>query len=157
MKKNIVIIFCGATIFAACNGGEKKTSITTTMDSPKTETKPAEPVRDCYAGKRGKDTVTLSYMINDNVVTGELMYNYFEKDKNTGTIKGKFSGDTLFADYNFKSEGMMSVREVVFVKKGNTLVEGYGDGEEKDGKWVFKKKDALKFDNSIVLDKVVCN
>ncbi len=80
---------------------------------------------------------------NGNLVTGELVYDYFEKDKNTGTIKGEMKGDTLFAEYIFMSEGINSVREVAFLQKGDDLIEGYGDVEEQTAKIVFKNKAAL--------------
>ncbi len=88
-----------------------------------------------------------------NLVTGELVYDYFEKDKNTGTIKGEMKGDTLFAEYMFMSEGINSVREVAFLKKGDSWIEGYGDVEEQTGKIVFKNKAALKFEINITLKK----
>jgi hypothetical protein len=40
-------------------------------------------------------------------------------------------GNTLFAEYKFLSEGTECIREVVFLKKENDFVEGYGDSEEK--------------------------
>ena len=85
-----------------------------------------------------------------------MVYNFFEKDKNSGTVSGMFKGDTLYADYTFQSEGTSSVRETVFIKKGNTLVEGFGEITEKDNKQIFKDKKALKFDESVVLNKVEC-
>lgn len=65
-------------------------------------------------------------------------------------------GDTLIVDYTFDSEGSESVREVVFLKRNNQLIEGFGDVEEKDGKTVFKDKSKLIFGNSIVFKKVDC-
>lgn len=65
----------------------------------------------------GKDSIFLQLHIDNNIVNGDLEYKRFEKDRNKGTIKGMFRGDTLFADYTFMSEGVMSVREVMFLKK----------------------------------------
>ncbi|MCP9749369.1 hypothetical protein [Ferruginibacter sp. HRS2-29] len=142
-------------LLLACNQQEKKT-VTTTQET-KPVTKPSEPIKECYSKISGKDTVQLSYTINDNVVAGELMYNYFEKDKNTGTIKGKFSGDTLVAEYSYRAEGMLSVREVAFVKKGNLLVEGFGESKDKADKTVFKSITTLQFDEKAALTKINCN
>lgn len=93
---------------------------------------------------------------NNGVVSGTLMYNFFEKDKNTGTIKGEMKGDLLVAEYSFHAEGMESVREVAFKKMGKNFIEGYGESEEKDGKYVFINLDSLKFSNSVLLGPYDC-
>ena len=65
-------------------------------------------------------------------------------------------GDTLLAEYIFKSEGITSIREVAFLKQDDSFVEGYGDVEEQYGKMVFKNRSALSFTGK-VLHKVDCN
>lgn len=92
----------------------------------------------------------------NGLVTGTLMYNFYEKDKNTGTIEGKIDGDILFADYTFNSEGVKSVRPVAFKVTGNQFIEGYGETEENNGKMSFKNKDSLNFDHSITLAPFDC-
>lgn len=91
----------------------------------------------------------------DNIV-GDLNYKFFEKDKNSGTIKGNMKGDTLIAEYKFMSEGTESVREIAFLKKENDFVEGYGDMEDVNGKMTFKNKKGLKFSNTLILKNVQC-
>ena len=110
----------------------------------------------CYSYVNNKDSVTMNIDINDNTVTGELEYRLYEKDSNTGTIQGIIKGDTLFAEYSFISEGISSVREVAFLKKGNNWVEGFGDVEENNGKMIFKDISALQFNSNIVLAEVPC-
>jgi len=139
-------------LLSACNNTEKET---TTSPVAMEETKHAMQ-NSCYAYTSNKDTVKLNLQIASNVVTGDLKYNYFEKDKNFGTIQGSMKGDTLFADYKFLSEGMESNREVVFLKTGNDFVEGYGDVEEKSGKMVFKNTGSFKFNFNMVLKNVAC-
>jgi len=78
------------------------------------------------------------------------------KDKNTGTLQGQVRGDTIFADYTFWSEGKQSVRQVAYLKKDNSLLEGYGDAQEQGGKMVFKNTGALNFGKGVVLQKVNC-
>jgi hypothetical protein len=65
-------------------------------------------------------------------------------------------GDTLVADYTFMSEGVSSVREVVFLQKDGTLIEGYGDVVDANNKVSFKDKKKLKFDAKNTLTKVDC-
>ena len=111
----------------------------------------------CYKGILKQDTITMSLVIKDNLITdGKLSYHFFEKDKNDGTLKGEIKGDTIYADYTFMSEGQQSVREVAFLKQGDTYIEGYGDVKEYNGKMIFKDVRHLKFDSKTVLVKSAC-
>lgn len=121
-------------------------------------TAPAQPVlpkKECYEFVSAKDTIRLSLNLSNNV-TGELQYLFFEKDKSRGSLSGAFIGDTLYAEYNFKSEGTTSVREIVFVRKDDAMIPGYGDMEMKDGRELFKNPRSLAFDEKSALTKVDC-
>lgn len=111
----------------------------------------------CYAGSSGKDTITLSLSTTGDNVIGSLDYKFYEKDRNHGSVSGHLAGDTLIADYIFTSEGLQSIRQVAFLKKENTLIEGHGDMEEKNGKMVFKNTGTLHFTGGFVLQKTACN
>lgn len=111
----------------------------------------------CYVYTSTKDTVHLHLQISGNMVTGDFSYNYFEKDKNSGTLQGNMKGDTLFAVYKFMSEGTESVREVAFLKKGNDFVEGYGAVEDVNKGMIFTNRSALDFPATSILKKVECN
>jgi hypothetical protein len=113
-------------------------------------------VNGCYQYKSERLTVSLQGKTTGDTVTGSLRYDYAEKDDNTGTIKGTFSGDTLFADYTFKAEGFETVREVAFLRRGDKLKEGYGDVEDKNGKIVFKDRNFLIFPGRVTLVKTAC-
>jgi len=157
MKKIFLTAAVVASILVSCKKEEVKTETT----SETTEVvAPAEAVAttECYQGIIKKDTISLSIDIKGTEVSsGKLSYKFFEKDKNEGTIKGTMSGDTLFANYTFNSEGQSSEREVVFLKKGNIFIEGYGDVTDgSNGKVTFKDKKKLFFDSKIVLMKVDC-
>ncbi len=155
MTNKIPSLLVGVCIMAsACNSEKKVAPENDSVLNKKAE----EPVAQnaCYRSLFKRDTVTLYLEVNNNKITGNLVYNLFEKDKNSGVIAGQMKGDTLLAEYTFMSEGMNSVREVAFLKKGNNLVEGYGDMVEKDGKLVFKNTSALNFENKIILVKEDC-
>ncbi len=139
-------------LLSACNNNTTEPTTAPVV----AEEKKIAPEYSCYGYTSAKDTVNLHFQISGNIVTGDLAYNYFAKDKNTGTIQGNMKGDTLFAEYKFMSEGIESIREVVFLKKGNDFVEGYGDAEEKNGKMIFKNTSGLNFNNSLILKKVAC-
>jgi hypothetical protein len=110
----------------------------------------------CYSYITSKDTVILKTTNANGMVSGSLFYNLYQKDKNSGTIKGKMKGDLLIADYSFNSEGVLSVRQIAFKKTGNTFVEGYGESEEKNGKMIFKNADSLDFSHSFKLVAYDC-
>ena len=110
----------------------------------------------CYASVTAADSATLRLVNTNGDITGELTYNYYEKDDNRGTIMGQMHGDTLLADYTFMSEGTESVRQVAFLKKGEGFVEGYGDAEEREGKMIFTNTAALDFGQGSVFEKTPC-
>lgn len=114
------------------------------------------PESGCYASFSGKDTILLKIEVFPNVVTGILKYHIWEKDKNEGTIEGKFAGDTLFANYTFSAEGQTSVREVAFLINGDQAIEGHGDMEEKNGKMVFTDKAGIDFSKGTRLTPIDC-
>jgi len=110
----------------------------------------------CYENYSEKDSVKLELITNDNKVTGTLQMRLFNKDENKGTFIGKMKGDTLIADYIFMSEGTRSVRQIAYLKRNKTLIEGYGNVEEKDGKMVFKNIAKLNFNDITPLEEVSC-
>ena len=111
----------------------------------------------CYSRIQKRDTITLKLRTTDSLVDGNLDYKIYQKDQNKGEIKGIVKGDTILADYTFLSEGTTSVREVIFLKKGTNLVEGFGDVEEINGKMVFKKDGKLSFNDNMTLTVGPCN
>ena len=142
-----------AIIFVSCEG--------MINNSKKTEEKQAAEIdepdkKECFRYAVNKDTVTMTLTRNDDNASGELQYNLFEKDGNFGTFSGTFIGDTLYADYTFESEGMTSIREAVFLRKGDRLFQGDGEINIGPDKVTYSNPKALSFGNSIVLEKVDC-
>lgn len=116
------------------------------------------PARSCYVYAANGDTFSLKLTIMDAKVMGTLAYNFAQKDDNQGSLEGVRNEDKsiIYADYTFTSEGIRSVREVAFKKTGNNLVEGFGEMEEKNGKMVFKDRNALNFDNNLIFHTINC-
>ena len=133
----------------SCNNGEKQQQAE--AESPAVSANKA-----CYAFEMHNDTILLNLTVENNKATGNLTYNFFEKDDNRGRLTGTMNGDTLFASYEFNSEGVTSVREVAFLKKDNTFTEGFGEMKEEEGKMVFENKKALNFGSNIVLHQIDC-
>jgi hypothetical protein len=152
MKRKI-LASVAVLVLAACNKKEEKLK---PMPVPEiTQPAPVVPQKTCYLWDNGKDSIAMTIAMNGNNANGELAYNFFEKDKSHGTFSGVFIGDTLFADYNFSAEGTKSIREIAFVRKGESMVEGHGEMEEKDKRQVFKDVKKLKFEG-VVLARREC-
>jgi len=156
MKQNFSFIIVILLLFA-CNQPDTagKHIDTSETNTEKQEAASTTETSNCYAYTNNKDSVLLHIDVKDKTVAGELTYNFYEKDKNTGTIQGVMSGDTIIADYSFVSEGVSSVREVVFLKKGNELLEGHGDADQVDNKMVFKDRSTLQF-SGLALKETAC-
>lgn len=152
----IVIALFSAFLMMACSNNDTQKRTETVKTRPPEAPPALAPSAACFTQATDKDTVWLHLVTRDGEVSGDLQYNLFEKDKNSGTIKGVLKGDTLFADYTFSSEGTTSVRQVAFLKKGDGYTEGYGMPAEKNGKTVFKKG-TLRFSDSLLLHRVDCN
>lgn len=151
MRNIIPILAIFASTMLACQGNSTKTTVT---DAKVAETDTTS--NQCFQYINKKDTASLSLEINNGKVNGALSYKLFEKDKNDGTITGIVNGDTIIADYTFQSEGTISTREVVWLKKNDQLVEGFGEGEESNGKMKFKNLANLRFDQAMVFKPVIC-
>ena len=150
MTKIRVLILALVSVLVSCNK-QKGTDVTPEKNDIE------EPISEqFYSGNIKKDTILMNLTMKGNqILSGKLIYNFYEKDKNEGTLIGELKGDTLLADYTFMSEGISSVRQVVFLKKGHTYIEGYGDVvEDASGKVIFKDRKQLKFDGKIILSRV---
>ncbi|HLP20142.1 MAG TPA: hypothetical protein VK174_07575 [Chitinophagales bacterium] len=154
--KHILSILTVAVLLSACNNKPQAVEETeaVNMDTTTVTTAVTNSIN-CYAFTSKGLTVNMYIEQYGEEVTGRLTYDFAEKDDNEGLLKGRFYGDTLIADYAFKSEGTTSIREVAFIKKGNQLTEGYGDVAEKDGKMVFKNRSSLSFTGT-ALNEVPC-
>lgn len=163
MKPLIFILALLVIIAASCTSDNKSKVDTDTaeviaLDTTFSATTPKTSSSDCYVYIKNRDTASLIIKIDGEELTGDLNYNLFEKDRNKGTIAGEMKGDTIIAEYTFDSEGLRSVREVIFVKRidGN-IYEGTGEVIEKGGKMIFKDRSTLKFSPTMVFKKTNCN
>jgi len=148
MKKNIIFPALFSLMLSSCGNQAPLPENTGEAQIP-------IEVKSCYRYTKGNDTITLQTTTIGDKITGELVYDWFEKDRNSGKISGIVKGDTLITDYTFMSEGMESVREEVFLRNGNDLLIGYGEAEEKGDRWAYKNYGQLKFDE-IQLTHILC-
>lgn len=152
MKNKILALALVGVVFFSCKKEEEK-GIPDSSLPPKIESAISE---ECYEYVQGNDTIQVSLLVDSGTVKGDLIYKLFEKDKNSGTIVGTVKGDTLIADYTFKSEGTTSVRQVAFLRKNKSLIEGFGESEEKESKMVFKDLKKLSFSENMILNLIPC-
>lgn len=110
----------------------------------------------CYASNGRKDSALLKLITSGTNVTGELSYHLYEKDNNSGTIKGLVHDNLVVANYTFQAEGMTSIRQVVFKITGDTLVEGFGDIMMKGDTAEFKNISDLQFQTDRPFLKTAC-
>ncbi|WPP48294.1 hypothetical protein [Catalinimonas niigatensis] len=116
-------------------------------------------VEGCYMGTVGQDSVFLSVQTQNGQASGQLTYQFYEKDQNRGTFEGRLTGDTLLLlDYTFMSEGVESERQVAYLLQNDgTLSEGYGEMEDQEGKMKFRNTDNLSFGDGFILQKADCD
>lgn len=156
--KNIILLG-SVMLFGSC-GNEAKTSSEVNGDSMTTqnETQPAPDSLSsgCYAQIAGRDTSNIQIENKSNNVTGTLSYAIFEKDRNDGTLQAEIEGDVLTGWYLFKSEGVISVRQVAWKIKGTELWPATGEMMEKNDSMFFSAPDKLTFDNTRPFKKVAC-
>jgi hypothetical protein len=163
-----LFILCSFFLFA-CNNNKDPNTVTLPPDSlassqtvhanaADTIVTSSQPMvlSGCYEMVMKKDTATLELQVKDTTVAGKLNFHFFEKDRNEGQLTGVVRNDRIIADYTFKSEGMTSVREVVFKIKDHTLLQGFGDLKEVNGKLIFTNKNDLQFHTDNPFIKVDC-
>lgn len=84
-------------------------------------------LQSCYHATVGDSSSLLQ--IKDpsaDQLTGELIFQNYEKDSSYGVFTGKLAADKLTIDFTFQSEGIESKRQIVLTKSADQLSgEGY--------------------------------
>ncbi|AYB29485.1 hypothetical protein [Chryseolinea soli] len=144
MKPTLSFI-AAIVLLAACHRGKEQSSETSVEGGPQPG---------CYAFHEGGSSIELQLAVNGDAASGDLLYSLEEKDKNTGTIRGTVRGNMLDAYYTFTSEGVTSVREVIFQWVDNSLVEGIGEHIERNDTSFYADKKKVTFtDSKVALKK----
>lgn len=149
----LIAISCNSQNDKENSSGENNTDSNTINESNDTM---APNISGCYAYHVMQDSALLKLNISGTNVTGTLSYHLYEKDNNSGSISGTLQDSLIVADYTFQSEGMNSVRQVVFKMNNDTLTEGYGDIAMKGDTALFKDISLLKFQNDRPFLKITC-
>lgn len=113
------------------------------------ETESQVDIRGCYVARQQKDVYTLNIeSIEGENVTGKLTYDNYQKDSSSGTITGTFDGNMLIGIYDFRSEGMDSIRDVAFKKTADGFIQGFGEVEAEGNRERLVSTDNLNYENS---------
>ena len=155
----VAALFCLA---AACNNPGDKISDagsaadTTVPQRPSATTALDTSLAGCYSSTFKRDTAALQIETKGAVVSGPLSYSLFEKDRNDGNFQGEVNGDVLSGWYLFKSEGIMSVRQVAWKIKGTNLWPATGEMMQRGDTMIFKSMDRLQYDSLHPFIKIAC-
>ena len=158
MNKKILASIFVITLLACNNGQDKKAAVAdstnNTLNTDTVKNAIEIPGKLCFERMLKQDTIAIELFIRDTSVSGNLIYNLYEKDRNKGSFKGSIHNDIILADYTFASEGKSSVRQVIFKLKDSALTEGYGETLLKDNKFIFK--DTSKVQYTQIFEQVNC-
>lgn len=159
MKTGIILLISITACCTACNNDANRQDEAairdTVVDNTHVSATPI-PLDGCYKMVFNQDTATIRLNVVDSFVTGDLSYHLYAKDQNEGSIKGVIRDSLIVADYTFRSEGMMSVRQVAFKWRGTALVEGYGELNTSSDTFRFKDLNALTFQVDRPFVKIPC-
>jgi len=156
--KNIALL--GLLLFAASCNNKGKSSMEVNSDTVVNETA-ATIIADsllsgCYSQIMQRDTSLLQLENKNNSINGSLSYSIYEKDRNDGTIQADIDKNILSGWYIFKSEGIVSVRQVAWRINGDELWPATGEVIQKNDTAMFAQPDKLRYDSLRPFKKVPC-
>lgn len=151
------LFFIALLFISACNSQQdNSTDVANDTLKNSKEIDKTSLINGCYRSTLKKDTATLKINNDNGVISGDLVYNRFEKDSNKGVFKGEIKDSLIIGDYTFQSEGRSSVRQVVFKISGTSLIEGYGDINMNGDTATFKNINQLNYQNDQPFIKTDC-
>jgi len=161
MQVSRLCLACLIGLAAACNNpGEKISDTGRTPDSTTASTSSTAgldtTLAGCYSSVYNRDTSAMQIETKGAVVGGPLSYSLFEKDRNDGSFQGEVNGNVLLGWYLFRSEGVMSVRQVAWKIKGSQLWPANGELQQRGDTMMFKNVEQLQYDSLHPFVKVAC-
>lgn len=152
------LFFClTLAAFFACNDNDKTEPASN--DSVTNGSQPAATsavMEECYRKVLARDTFAIRIIQTGYTVSGDLLFDNYEKDSSKGRVKGVVVGDILKLWYDFQSEGMRSVMEVYFKKQGDKLIRGIGPVDVKGDTSYFKDPSGIRYEEKEAWSKVDC-
>ncbi|GGG82301.1 hypothetical protein GCM10007415_13910 [Parapedobacter pyrenivorans] len=149
----ILALLVGSSCQGPASSSDESTDRTETIQ-PDAEVSPA--VTTCYLYTHGQDSVHLVLIDDKDTVSGTLHFRNHQIDGSQGTVHGRFRGDTLFVLYEFQAEGTHNITEEAFLKRGGTLIRGFGDRSPSEEVYRFTDHGAIDFSEGQVFQPVSC-
>jgi len=146
----VVLLACNNT---ATGSDESKDSIL----SKNGDSSAIEDVSGCYRQVIQRDTVLLQLQQSGSSVKGTMAFDNYQKDSSHGTVEGSVKKDTVVLWYDFFSEGMHSVMEIVLKKTKDGLVRGFGPVTAQGDTSLLQSHNKLQFDSLQTLRRINCN
>ena len=104
----------------------------------------------CYAATLGNDLLILKLDQKDrNLVFANISYLWSEKDQSNGQMVASYRNGILTGVYDFKSQGVSSMRELFFKGDKTGFKPGVGPIEIKEGYEQLKRPLQIKWDENV--------
>ena len=160
--KSIALIAALTTLtLQSCKKEATADSTTTATDStaiaPPPPPPPPMPEKMCFLRAINKDSTTVSLIINGTEVSGEMIWNPYQKDGATGTLTGtKAENGEMNLMYNYMIEGNKQSETKIMKIENGTLMIKKGEllDPKNDGNMVYKDASKAKFTET--LTKTTC-
>ncbi len=148
-------------VFVACNSDSAKSvdkdTIVNVNDNSASKQGDNNALSGCYMQVVKRDTIAVKLNQSGNNITGEMVFDNFEKDGSSGPVSGEKSDGIIKLYYTFQSEGTVSVMEVYLKQEDNKLYLGTGDMEVRHDTTFFTNVAQLDFNKDVVLTKSSCD
>lgn len=159
MMKKILAAAVFAAIFISCGPAGEGSEVPETDSQAIPQPLPTSGVaalEGCYRMTIQKDTAGMQLRVLGDSISGNLFYHWYARDHNDGEVAGQIRDSVIHAYYRFQSEGLTSVREVIFKFSADTLYQGYGDVTTVNDTVRFKFPQHVVFDRKNPFIKVAC-
>ena len=152
MQKSIINILVAITIlFSSCQNTKQEKTTTETPSISELEGKK------CFMSAVNKDTTRVSIQIDGDKITGDMVWNPYQKDKRVGTLMGtKNANGELELTYNFMQEGMSQTETKIMKIENDILLIKHGDLEDPKNDGNMRYKDASKATFTEKIPKTNC-
>jgi hypothetical protein len=109
----------------------------------------------CYRQIIGRDTILLQLVQDNDRFTGKMEFDNYEKDASHGLVKGHLENGNIVLWYDFTSEGMQSVMEVILKPVSSHMIRAVSSITNR-ADTVLLQHDKLNFDLSNSLIRFDC-
>jgi hypothetical protein len=156
---HILWMFCVALTICSCKKNEEKLEdiqFEESLEEPIKKELELEPKLElgCYTYEDNSNRINLEITKIDNPVEGNLTFDLAGKSQITGVFNGEFKERILYGTYTFQSDSQNNKKDMIFMLKGNQLIEGQG-GLNKSGT-KFNEAKKVSYDSKMPLTKTNC-